>query len=69
MRENGTLEKPINYGIVPAQSTKKLAGIVFVERELVYRIQAVDPSGNMVFSHDYNMNDLKNINWKITIPP
>jgi len=35
----------------------------------VYRIEAVDSSGRVVFSHDYNMDDLEKIGWKITIPP
>lgn len=58
-----------NYGVVPAQTTKKLASITFVRRNWVYRIKAVDPSGNVVFSHDYNMDDLEKIKWRITIPP
>ena len=67
--EDGSLSEPRNYGLVPAQSTKELAGIVFARREWVYRIQAVDPSGNVAFSHDYNWYDLEKIDWKIVIPP
>ena len=62
-------ETPTDYGVVPAQTTKELASIVFVRRSWVYRIEAVDPSGNVIFSHDYNMNDLEKIDWKIVIPP
>lgn len=62
-------EKPIDYGVVPAQTTKKLAGITFIRRNWVYRIEAVDPEGEVVFSHDYNWYDLEKIQWKITIPP
>ena len=69
VREDGTLGEPIDYGIVPARTTKELAGITFVRRSWVYRIEAVDPSGKVVFSHDYNMNDMEKIDWKIIIPP
>ena len=68
---DGPLEEPnepINYGIVQAQSTKELAAIVFPRRTWVHRIQAVDPSGKVVFSGDYNMDDLEKIDWKIVIP-
>jgi len=58
-----------DYGIVPANTTKELAGITFVKPEWVYRIQAEDPSGEVVFSHDYNYYDLEEISWRITIPP
>jgi hypothetical protein len=62
-------KKPIDYGIVQAQSTRKLAGIVFPGGRWVHRIQAIDPSGKVVFSQDYNLNDPERINWKIVIPP
>jgi hypothetical protein len=61
--------KPRDYGVVPARSTKQLAGITFVRREWVYRIEAVDPDGKSVFSKDFNMNDLDRISWRIVIPP
>jgi len=61
-------EKPIDYGIVPALSTKKLASITFVRRDLVFNIQASDPSGKVVFSYDYKMADLEKIDWKVVIP-
>ena len=69
VREDGTLDKPVDYGVVPARTTKELAGIVFVKYELMFRIEAVAPSGKVVFSHDYNWNDLEKISWKIIIPP
>lgn len=69
VREDGTLGESVSYGIVPARSTKKLASLTFVRRTWVYRIKAVDPSGKTVFSHDYNMDDLERISWKIVVPP
>ncbi|MFC2003980.1 hypothetical protein ACFLUK_00325 [Chloroflexota bacterium] len=69
---DGPLEKPnepINYGTVQAQSTKELAAIVFPNRTWVHRIQAKNPSGEVVFSQDYKMADLEKIGWKIVIPP
>ena len=66
---DGRLDKPRYYGLVPAQSTKRLAGIVFVQRQWVYRIEAVDLSGKVVFSRDFDQDDLDRISWKITIPP
>jgi hypothetical protein len=38
-----------DYGVVPAQTAKKLASITFVKRSWVYRIEAKDPSGEVVF--------------------
>jgi hypothetical protein len=62
--------KPTDHGIIPAITTQKLKyAITFVRRNWVYRIGAKDLSGRTVFSHDYNMDDLEKINWKITIPP
>jgi hypothetical protein len=69
VREDGTLGAPRNYGGIPARTTKKLGSITFVYRDWVYRIEAVDPSGKVVFSYDYNLDDLEKIKWKITIPP
>jgi len=68
VRADGTLDEPIDYGVVPAQTTEKLASITFL-RKMVVRIEAKDPSGGVVFSHDYNMYDLEKIDWKITILP
>jgi len=61
--------KPVDYGIVPANTIKQLASITFVNKEWVHRIEAKDPVGNIVFSHDYNFYDLEKIDWKITILP
>ncbi len=69
VQKDGTFGEPRNYGVVPAQGTRKLGGIVLASHEWVYRVQEVDPLGNIVFSHDYNMDDLEKISWKITIPP
>jgi len=69
VRENEFSGQIRNYGVVPARTTKRLASITFVRREWVYRIQAEDPSGKVVFSQDYNMDDLEKIKWKIVIPP
>jgi hypothetical protein len=66
---NGRPDEVVNYGVVPAKTTKKLARITFVSDEVMKRIEVVDTSGNVVFSHDYNMNDLEKIQWKIIIPP
>jgi len=61
--------EPRDYGIVPARTTKELKGLTFIKRTWVFRIEAKDLLGNIVFSHDYNMDNLENIDWKITIPP
>jgi len=66
---DGTLGEQIDYGVVLAHSTKQIASIVFIKPEWVYRIQAINPSGEVVFSQDYNYYDLEEISWKITIPP
>jgi hypothetical protein len=70
LHENGVPPGQVrDYGVVAAQTTKQLASITFVKRSWVYRIEAVAPSGNVVFSHDYTMDDLEKIKWEITIPP
>ncbi|MFC2051214.1 hypothetical protein ACFLT4_00595 [Chloroflexota bacterium] len=59
-----------DYGVIPARTTKELAHpITFPRRYWVYRIQAKDSTGTIVFSHDYNLDDLEKIHWKIVIPP
>ena len=35
----------------------------------IQRIEAIDPSGKVIFSHNYKMSDLEKIGWKIVIPP
>jgi hypothetical protein len=77
---DGTLDKRIDYGVVPAKTTKQLAAIGFLNRRIVNRIEAVNPSGKVVFSHDYTIADLEKTQpklppegklprWNITIPP
>ena len=68
VRKDGTLGKEANQGIIPTHTTKTLY-ITFLGNERVNRIEAIDPSGKVVYSHDYNMDDLEKIAWKITIPP
>ncbi|MFC1929599.1 hypothetical protein ACFLW6_01860 [Chloroflexota bacterium] len=53
---------------ISANATKTFA-IVLIDRNRVYRIEAIDTSGRVVFSHDYKMGDLEDIDWKIVIPP
>ena len=67
--DNGILGEPRDYGIVPAKTTKELAGLVFAKRWWIYRIEVMDPSGKVVLSHDYNMDAPDKIGWKIVIPP
>jgi hypothetical protein len=63
-------DKPVDYGVVQPKSTKKLDyTITYAKRDWVYRIEAVDSMGKVVFSHEYNMDDIEKVNWKITIPP
>ena len=66
--KDGTLGESIDYGVVPAQTIKRLQAITFLSG-WVFRIEAIDTAGKVVFSHDYNMDDLEKINWKITITP
>lgn len=69
VHDDSTLGKPVDYGIIPPLTTKRLAGIAFPSHQWVERIQATDLSGKVVFWNDYNMGDLEKIGWKITIPP
>lgn len=67
---DGTLSNQIrNYGLVPAKSIKELGSITFTNAKNIFRVEAIDPLGKAVFSHDYNYYDLEKIDWKITIPP
>lgn len=68
VRADGTLDKATRQGLVPPNTTKTFS-ITFLGSDWVQRIEAVDPSGEIVFSHDYRMDDLEKISWKITIPP
>lgn len=53
-------------GFVPSHSIGDIR-ITFLGDTWVNRIEARDQSGNVIFSHDYTMPDLKKINWSITI--
>lgn len=65
---DGTYGEPAYQEIVPADSTK-IQSIILIKDEGVKRIEAKDPSGKIVFSHNYNRADLEKIGWKIVIPP
>jgi len=66
---NGNIdEKFVQKGTI-SNREKKTIYITFLGDEWVNRIEARDPNGNVVFSHDYNMPDLEKIDWKITITP
>ena len=68
VREDGTLGDSRNYGVVLAKTTKEIGSITFIPKA-IFRIEAVTSSGEVIFSKDYNMDDLEKINWKIVIPP
>jgi hypothetical protein len=68
VRDNGTIDELTEYGIIDANS-KKTIHITFLGSEWVNRIEAADLSGKVIFSHDYNIDDLEKINWKIEIFP
>lgn len=65
---DGTLDEATYQGTVSANSTK-IQSIILIYDSDVKRIEAIDPSGKIVFSHDYNRADLEKIKWKIVIPP
>lgn len=67
--EDGSLDTSIDYGMVPALRTRKLAGITFVKPNHVKRIEAVDHTGKVVFRKDFNQYELDNVSWRISIPP
>lgn len=68
VRVDGTTDELTERGIIPANTTKTLY-ITFLGKQWVNRIQAMDPSGKVLLSLDYKLEDLEKINWKITIPP
>ena len=68
VRTDGSLGRPSRQGIIPPNTAKKF-GIVFLGNEWIERIEAKDSLGSVVFSYDYNMDDLEKIDWKIVIPP
>lgn len=68
VRGDGTLGEATYQGIVSANSTKTQT-IILIKDEDVKRIEAKDPSGNVVSSNDYNRAELEKIDWKIVISP
>jgi hypothetical protein len=68
VRDDGTLSERTSKGVLPANSVKSF-GTTFLGNKWVWRIEAQTSSGEVIFSYDYNIDDLEKINWKITIPP
>jgi hypothetical protein len=68
VRDDGTIDNFVEQGTIPANSVKAI-NITFLGDDWINRIGAIAPSGYVIFSHDYKMNDLKKIDWKIIIPP
>ena len=64
---DGTLDKATYEGTIQSDTTKSL-NITFLGSEWIQRVEAVDPFGNITFSHDYVMADLEKLGWQITIP-
>jgi hypothetical protein len=65
---DGSIDQLTKQGVISANSTK-IFSAVFPSYNWVRRIEAHDPTGKVVFSHDYKMADLEKIGWKIVIPP
>jgi len=65
---DGTLGEATYQGTISANSTKTQY-IILIYDYNVKRIEAIEPSGKIVFSQDYNRADLEKIKWKIVIPP
>ncbi|MFC1928099.1 hypothetical protein ACFLXK_00670 [Chloroflexota bacterium] len=68
MYPDGTLGVPTYQKTISANETREF-GITFLGDEWIIRVEAIDPSGNIVFSQDYVMPDMEKIGWKIVIPP
>ena len=66
--EHGSTDTPVKQGIISANDTETF-GIAFPRKDWIRRIEAIDRSGKVIFSHDYTMADLEKIGWKIVIPP
>jgi hypothetical protein len=66
VRSDGTTSNFVKQGVIFAHSTNKVS-ITFIGDDWVNRIEARDSSGNIVFSGDYTMKKLKEINWIIVI--
>lgn len=67
VREDGSLGERTKQLVIPANATKTFSH-TFIGEDWVDRIEAIDASGKVVFSHDYEMADLEKIEWKIVIP-
>ena len=66
-QKDGSLEKRVGPdGIIPSHTTIKIDTIAFYDRDI--RITALDPSGNIIFSHDYSYDDIVYMEWVIVIP-
>jgi len=68
VRTDGTIDGLTKQVVISANTTK-IISITFLGGEWVNRIEAHDPTGKVVFSHDYKMADLEKIDWKIVLPP
>ena len=68
VKADGSIDQLTKQGVISANSAK-IFSAVFPSRDWVTRIEAHDPAGKVVFSHDYKMADLEKIHWKIVIPP
>ena len=64
---DGTTDEPAYQKTIQPKQTIEF-GMTFIGPNRIKRIQAIDPSGKVVFSHDYKMADLDKIGWKIIIP-
>ena len=69
VNDDGSFGEPRDYGIVESNTSRRLASIAFIRRDIVFRIEAKSLGGEIVFARDYKMADLDKIGWKITIPP
>jgi hypothetical protein len=68
VEDNHLISEFSNYGIISANTSKTIY-ITFLGPNWVNRIEIVDITGKVVFSHDYKMEDLEKIGWKIIISP
>jgi hypothetical protein len=65
---DGALEETTYQGTILANSTKTQS-IILIRDEDRKKIEIKDPSGNILFSHDYNRKELEQLEWKIVISP
>ena len=65
---DGTLGVPTYEITISANKTSELR-MTFLGDDWIDRLEAIDPSGKVVFSHDYKMADLEKMGWKIVILP